>query len=106
MSWSTKAALVEKSASLIFSKVLRCSSVAIFWTIRRALSGVTTITFLDDTFNVPKRRFKDILRMMIRNRYDFDAGRLAGRNLTRSEWDQYIGDLAPYRRTCPEDADA
>ena len=26
---------------------------------------------------------------------------LAGRNLTHAEWDQYIGDLAPYRRTCP-----
>lgn len=27
---------------------------------------------------------------------------IAGRNLTRAEWDQYIGDLAPYRATCPE----
>lgn len=33
--------------------------------------GVTTVTFLDDTFNVPKKRFQEILRMMIRNRYDF-----------------------------------
>jgi hypothetical protein len=27
---------------------------------------------------------------------------VAGRNLTRAEWDQYIGDLASYRTTCPE----
>ncbi|RZK25841.1 MAG: radical SAM protein [Flavobacterium sp.] len=33
--------------------------------------GVHTLTFYDDTFNVPKARFKDILRMMIRNRYSF-----------------------------------
>jgi WD40 repeat protein len=29
------------------------------------------------------------------------ACRLAGRNLTRAEWDTNIGDLAPYRATCP-----
>ena len=33
--------------------------------------GVHTLTLLDDTFNVPKSRFKEILRMMIRNRYSF-----------------------------------
>ncbi|WP_437601980.1 PhpK family radical SAM P-methyltransferase [Sorangium sp. So ce590] len=33
--------------------------------------GVTTISFLDDTFNVPKRRYKDLLRLMIRKRYGF-----------------------------------
>ena len=33
--------------------------------------GVTTVTFLDDTFNVPKKRFEEILRMMIRNNYGF-----------------------------------
>ena len=33
------------------------------------------------------------------------ACRLAGRNLTHAEWDQYIGDLAPYRRTCPTHPD-
>ena len=27
---------------------------------------------------------------------------VAGRNLTHAEWDQYIGDLAPYRATCPQ----
>ena len=27
---------------------------------------------------------------------------VAGRNLTRAEWDQYLGDLAPYHETCPE----
>ena len=30
-----------------------------------------------------------------------EACQIAGRNLTRAEWDQYIGDLAPYRATCP-----
>ena len=25
-----------------------------------------------------------------------------GRNLTRAEWDEYVGDLAAYRTTCPE----
>lgn len=35
------------------------------------LETVTTLTFIDDTFNVPKTRFKDILRMMIRNKYEF-----------------------------------
>jgi hypothetical protein len=29
------------------------------------------------------------------------ACRVAGRNLTREEWDTHIGDLAPYRATCP-----
>ncbi len=37
----------------------------------RDLGGVSTITFLDDSFNVPRSRFKQILRMMIRNRYGF-----------------------------------
>jgi anaerobic magnesium-protoporphyrin IX monomethyl ester cyclase len=37
-----------------------------------AKSGsVTTLTFLDDTFNVPKGRFKEILRLMARNKYGF-----------------------------------
>lgn len=34
-------------------------------------SGVDTVTFLDDTFNVPKERFKEILRLMIRKNYGF-----------------------------------
>lgn len=33
--------------------------------------GITTVTFLDDTFNVPKKRFRELLKMMIRNRYEF-----------------------------------
>jgi anaerobic magnesium-protoporphyrin IX monomethyl ester cyclase len=33
--------------------------------------SVTTLTFLDDTFNVPKGRFKEILRLMARNNYGF-----------------------------------
>jgi len=37
----------------------------------REIGGVTTLTFIDDTFNVPKARFKDVLRMMIRNNYGF-----------------------------------
>jgi hypothetical protein len=34
------------------------------------------------------------------------ACQIAGRNLTRSEWNQYVGDLAPYHRTCPDFAGA
>jgi class 3 adenylate cyclase/WD40 repeat protein len=30
------------------------------------------------------------------------ACRVAGRNLTRAEWDTNIGDLEPYRATCPD----
>lgn len=33
--------------------------------------GVDVLTILDDTFNVPKKRFKELLRMMIRNNYGF-----------------------------------
>jgi anaerobic magnesium-protoporphyrin IX monomethyl ester cyclase len=29
------------------------------------------LDFIDDTFNIPKERFKDLLRMMIRNKYEF-----------------------------------
>jgi WD40 repeat protein len=29
------------------------------------------------------------------------ACRIANRNLTRAEWKQYIGDIEPYRATCP-----
>lgn len=35
------------------------------------IGSVTSITFLDDTLNVPKERFKNILRMMIKNKYNF-----------------------------------
>jgi hypothetical protein len=41
--------------------------------------------------------------------YDLDPARwvvvaceLAGRNMTREEWDRYVGDLGDYRPTCPE----
>ena len=37
----------------------------------KELGVIDTLTFLDDTFNVPKKRFKEILRMMIRNDYGF-----------------------------------
>ncbi|MBS0444629.1 MAG: PhpK family radical SAM P-methyltransferase [Proteobacteria bacterium] len=35
------------------------------------LGSVSTLTFLDDTFNVPKGRFKSILRLMIDRGYGF-----------------------------------
>lgn len=38
---------------------------------RLQAQGVQTLTFLDDTFNVPKKRFRELLRMMVRNKYDF-----------------------------------
>lgn len=34
-------------------------------------AGVRHVIFIDDTFNVPFPRFKDICRMMIRNNFDF-----------------------------------
>jgi radical SAM PhpK family P-methyltransferase len=37
----------------------------------REHSSVTSLTFLDDTCNVPKGRFKKILRMMIQKQYGF-----------------------------------
>jgi len=38
----------------------------------RALGGVQNIIFIDDTFNVPLSRFKDICRMMIEKSYGFN----------------------------------
>ncbi|MCA9704328.1 MAG: PhpK family radical SAM P-methyltransferase [Myxococcales bacterium] len=35
------------------------------------LGGVSTLTIIDDTFNVPKKRFKELLRLMIRKQYGF-----------------------------------
>ncbi|MBY3203469.1 PhpK family radical SAM P-methyltransferase [Rhizobium laguerreae] len=35
------------------------------------LRTVSTVSFIDDTFNVPKKRFKDILRVMIERGYGF-----------------------------------
>jgi radical SAM superfamily enzyme YgiQ (UPF0313 family) len=35
------------------------------------IGTVHRLTFIDDTFNVPKTRFKNILRMMIKNKYGF-----------------------------------
>ena len=37
----------------------------------RDIGTVTTLTFIDDTFNVPKKRAKEIFRMMSRNGYGF-----------------------------------
>jgi radical SAM PhpK family P-methyltransferase len=37
----------------------------------RDIGPVTTLTFIDDTFNVPKERFREMMRMMINNNYGF-----------------------------------
>lgn len=37
----------------------------------REIGGVESVQFIDDTFNVPPRRFKEILRRVIKNRYPF-----------------------------------
>lgn len=37
----------------------------------KAIGTVDTLTFLDDTFNVPKQRFREIMQMMIYNQYNF-----------------------------------
>ena len=37
-----------------------------------ALGGVLNVVFIDDTFNVPFPRFKDLCRMMIRKKYPFN----------------------------------
>jgi anaerobic magnesium-protoporphyrin IX monomethyl ester cyclase len=37
----------------------------------RDVGTVTTLTFIDDTFNVPKERFKEIMRLMIEKNYGF-----------------------------------
>jgi radical SAM PhpK family P-methyltransferase len=34
-------------------------------------AGVTYLTFIDDTFNVPAPRFKQLCRMLIKNRFEF-----------------------------------
>jgi p-methyltransferase len=34
-------------------------------------TGVTHLLFIDDTFNIPKNRFKDLCRMMIRRQFGF-----------------------------------
>jgi p-methyltransferase len=38
----------------------------------RALGTVENVIFIDDTFNVPIRRFKDLCRMLIRERFGFN----------------------------------
>jgi p-methyltransferase len=38
----------------------------------RELGNVRNVVFIDDTFNVPLPRFKDICRAMIKKRYDFN----------------------------------
>ena len=37
----------------------------------KKIRTVKTLTFIDDTFNIPRERFKKILRMMIKNKYRF-----------------------------------
>jgi p-methyltransferase len=52
-------------------------SLASLSTIEQELNAISqrqtvqSVVFIDDTFNVPISRFKEICRMMIRNRYDF-----------------------------------
>ncbi len=36
------------------------------------LGTVKSVNFIDDTFNIPQDRFKQILRMMIKNKYNFN----------------------------------
>jgi p-methyltransferase len=38
----------------------------------RAIGGVENVVFIDDTFNVPLPRFKNICRLMIEKKYNFD----------------------------------
>jgi p-methyltransferase len=38
----------------------------------KALGHVKNVVFIDDTFNVPLPRFKDICRLMIQKKYDFN----------------------------------
>ncbi|MFZ0322445.1 MAG: PhpK family radical SAM P-methyltransferase [Candidatus Sulfotelmatobacter sp.] len=38
----------------------------------REIGNVQNVVFIDDTFNVPFPRFKDICRLMIRKQYDFN----------------------------------
>jgi len=38
----------------------------------RAIGAVENVIFIDDTFNVPVRRFKELCRMMIRERFPFN----------------------------------
>ena len=35
------------------------------------VGGIHTVTFIDDTFNVPMKRFKELMQMMIRKDYGF-----------------------------------
>ncbi len=53
---------------------LRLNSIDVLESELRKLNEqkVNNIVFIDDTFNVPLRRFKDICRMMIRNKFDFN----------------------------------
>ncbi|MGW0432596.1 PhpK family radical SAM P-methyltransferase [Micromonospora sp. NPDC003197] len=37
----------------------------------RRIPSVSTVTFIDDTFNVPKNRFRDLMRLMIDKDYGF-----------------------------------
>jgi anaerobic magnesium-protoporphyrin IX monomethyl ester cyclase len=36
-----------------------------------SIGTVKSINFIDDTFNIPLERFKDVLKMIIKNKYDF-----------------------------------
>ena len=34
--------------------------------------GITHLLFIDDTFNIPLKRFKELCRLLIKNKYDFN----------------------------------
>lgn len=36
------------------------------------IDSIKSVHFIDDTFNVPAKRFKDLLKMMIKNKYKFN----------------------------------
>jgi len=46
---------------------------AVEWELNRLnkIKSLKGVTFVDDTFNVPVKRFKELLRMMIKNNYSF-----------------------------------
>lgn len=56
------------------AKKYQCASVERIRKEMRAIKDVGAVTgffFIDDTVNLPKKRFKEILRMMIKEKFDF-----------------------------------
>ncbi len=52
-------------------KVARVETVERELDMLEAIGTIKSINFIDDTFNMPPKRFKNILRMMIRKNYSF-----------------------------------